>query len=506
MSKTEALKALNIRVWITRGGVHPYNEPQYLTLGKFSGDPAKSYGEATRIGAPDPQDFNRDVAVGSVEGSDDRATFQLASRYTVDPALLLEIAQQGCRVDVYGLAGKCGSPTDFEHGGEKWVYFEDGRRSQHGFENFGAFAKDENNPTNENLDMTAEKYWEMLKMATDQLAEATTTGRIMTIDVCDDRSCGDCGKESEGCNRVLATMVGVGATPGTQPTLLYSDDSGLTFSTQTITTMFSNEELVEGACIGGDLVLLSTTSGEFHYTNVDDIYKGVNTWSQVGTGFVAAGAPNAMWSSGARYTWVVGDAGYIYFASNPRSGVSVLDAGEITTENLNDVHACDTDNVLVVGNSNTVLISRNGGKSFDSITGPSAGVNLGACWMWDADTWFVGEGAGGAGVLYKTRDGGYTWQTQTIPGTMDRIDKIVFVSDAEGYLSGRDGGSARLLRTITGGYEWWDLPERAGSSIPGSQYLTDLAVCEPESNVVFAAGLATDGTAGMIIKGSGPDA
>jgi hypothetical protein len=504
MAKTEAIKALEIRGWITRGGVHPYNTPQYLTLGKFSGDPSKSFGEATRIPAPDPQSFDRDVSVGSVEGSDDRATFQLSRRYATDAALLLDIANQGCVVDVYALVGKCGSPTDFQYGGEKWVYFQDGKRSQHSFENFGAFGKEENNPANEMLDMTAEKYWEFLKMGTDQLIEASTTGRIMTIDVCDKRSCGDCGKESQGCDRVLATMAGVGATPGTQPVLFYSNDGGLTFSSETIDTMFSNELLVDGACIGPDLVLLSNTGIEFHITNVQQIYDGTNTWVQADTGFVTA--PNAMWSSGARYTWVVGDSGYIYFSSSPRSGVSVLDAGEITTENLQAVHACDTENVLIVGNNNTVLISRNGGNNFDSIVGPSPGVNLGVCWMWDENTWFVGEGAGGAGVLYKTRDGGNNWDTQTLPGSFDRLDKIVFASDAEGFLTGRDGGSARLLRTITGGNEWWDLPERAGASIPDSDDLLDIAVCEPESNTVFAAGLAGDGTAGMIIKGSGPSA
>jgi hypothetical protein len=51
MSKTQMITALNVRLWLTAGGVHPYNPPEYLAMGKISGDPAKSYGEATRIPA-----------------------------------------------------------------------------------------------------------------------------------------------------------------------------------------------------------------------------------------------------------------------------------------------------------------------------------------------------------------------------------------------------------------------------------------------------------------------
>ena len=39
------LTAINQRVWYVEGGVHPARSPQYLALGKFADDPAKTIGE-----------------------------------------------------------------------------------------------------------------------------------------------------------------------------------------------------------------------------------------------------------------------------------------------------------------------------------------------------------------------------------------------------------------------------------------------------------------------------
>ena len=79
MSNIETLNALNQRVWYVEGGVHPDRAPQLLALGKFSTDPAKNFGEATKVTAPDPKSFNRDIQVGTVQGSEDRATLHIGS-------------------------------------------------------------------------------------------------------------------------------------------------------------------------------------------------------------------------------------------------------------------------------------------------------------------------------------------------------------------------------------------------------------------------------------------
>jgi len=120
--------------------------------------------------------------------------------------------------------------------------------------------------------------------------------------------------------------------------------------------------------------------------------------------------------------------------------------------------------------------------------------------MWDKETWFVGEGAGGTGKLWVTANSGLTWTEKGLPATYGQIDKIEFISEAEGYISARSGGQSYVLRTITGGYEWVVLPQgRSGVAVDNS-YLADLAVCSKYGNTAFAAGLADNGTAGIILK------
>ena len=151
--------ALNHRVWYIEGGVHPTRSPVLLALGKISTDPSKTIGEDTRITAPDPNSFNRDIQVGVVQAAEERATLSVGIRSSAQASVLLGWKNKNCRVDIFALSGLCGNPQDFTEGGEKWTYFPDGRISAHNYENFGAWGRDENNPSNEMVDMTSEDYW-----------------------------------------------------------------------------------------------------------------------------------------------------------------------------------------------------------------------------------------------------------------------------------------------------------------------------------------------------------
>jgi photosystem II stability/assembly factor-like uncharacterized protein len=282
--------------------------------------------------------------------------------------------------------------------------------------------------------------------------------------------------------------------------LLYSDDSGTTWSQQTITPLYSNEDIADGEVIGGDIVYISNTANSLVWSDIELIYDGTNTWNEVTSGFVANKGPRQISSADARHTWIVGDGGYIYFASNVKIGVSVQDAGISTTQNLMSVHALNTKNVLTVGNSNAVVYTNDGGVTWKTAIGPAVGVNLGACWMWDATTWMVGEGAGGTGKLWLTLNSGKTWTQIGLPATYTRIDRIKFISEAEGYISARSGGQSYILRTITGGNEWVVLPQGKQAVAVANSSLTDIAVCSRYSNTAFAAGLAAGAATGVIVR------
>ena len=497
MTNQNQLAAINQRVWYVEAGVRWDRTPQYLALGKFSDDPKKTIGEATRITAPDPNSFSRDIQVGTMDASEERATLAIGTRYQVTKSILQRWKNLRCRVDIYALSGKCGNPQDFTEGGEKWTYFPDGKITDHGFENFGAYGLDENNPTNEAVSMTADDYYEFLYMRQDQIAAAQTVREIFTVDVFKVGDCEDCAELGD---KVLMTMAGASATPGTQPTILYSTNQGETFSSQIISTLFSNENIVDAVAIGDNFVLISNTANEIHWTSITELYDGVNSWNQVNTGFVFGKNANQMAFADIRHGWIVGNGGYIYFVGNFKVAVMVQDAGVATTQNLNSVSVFDAENVLAVGNSNAVVFTSNGGDTWESVAGPAVGINLGACWMWDANTWLIGEGAGGNGRLWGTINRGVTWTQIGLPAAYNRIDKIKFVSEAEGYISARAGGQSYILRTKTAGYEWTVLPDGKKGIALANSYLSDIAVTSKFSNLVYAAGLASNLSAGIALK------
>ena len=491
------LTAINQRVWYVEGGVHPARSPQYLALGKFADDPAKTIGEETKISAPDPKSFGRDVQVGTMAGEDERATFSIGVRYNTQASIIQSWKNRRCRVDFFALSGTCGNPQDFTEGGEKWTYFPDGKISGHSFENFNAFGLDENNATNEAVDCTAEDYYEFLYMRQDVIGSAVTTREIYTADV---YAGGDCDSCPDVGATIFLTMAGASATPGTKPSLLVSTDKGENWTSQEISTLFSNENVVDAEFIGGAFVVLSNTANGLHWTSAEEVLENSNTWTDVVTGFVTGKNPNAMSAVDVRHVWIVGNGGYIYLASNFKTGVTVQDAGVATTQNLLAVHAYDSKNVLAVGNSNAVLYTSNGGSTWESVTGPAVGVNLGACWMWDEDTWLVGEGAGGTGKLWLTVNRGIAWTQIGLPGSYNRIDKIKFVTAAEGYISARAGGQSYILRTITAGNEWVVLPNGKKAAPVANSYLSDIAVTSKFENLVYAVGMAQSGTAGIAVR------
>jgi hypothetical protein len=74
------------------------------------------------------------------------------------------------------------------------------------------------------------------------------------------------------------------------------------------------------------------------------------------------------------------------------------------------------------------------------------------------------------------------------------------VSEAEGYILAHAGGQGYVLRTITAGNEWAVLPQGKKGTALANTYLRDMDVCSKTGNTMYAAGLASNGTAGVAMK------
>lgn len=497
---TEIVLSGYSRVWLLENGANPNVTPAYQGLMKI-GDPSWPQGDIKRIEAPDPTRYDEFLEVAEVKGTRERVSTSIEGRYPMELSTMLRLTRQACPFDVQVHMGKCLDPREFNLGWQKIAVFERARFKGYDVANFGALGSDERTQTNEKGDLSAKDWYELVRLTFAEQGGTIVTREIISGDVCDTANCGDCGFASDGCQRVLWTQIGSGASPGTPPAVIYSANGGDTYLGVNISTLLGNEPPSDSECVGGIFVVVSNTDETLHWAYLDDFFAnwpnaGAPVWVQVTNGFVFGQGPNAIVSVDSRHTWLAADSGYIYFTDDPTQGVTVQEAGVATTQTLNDIAALDEFNVVAVGNSNAVIATDNGGETWRLVTGPVVGQNLTAVWMKTGDLWLVGVANG---TLWFTSNQGVTWTQINLPITGSRIDDIKFVTPTVGYLSVRvAGANSQILRTIDGGNTWYVLPEGPGS-IPTNTRINQVAVCATNPNTVFGGGLGS-GTDGIIVK------
>ena len=494
----DTMKAGESRVWHFPDGPGPGKTKEFLGRAKI-GDPTYNFGDVEPIQAPDPLRYNEFENIDEIQGARENPTASIMARYPrADLSTLLAAGRKRCKVGVQAHMGKCQNPQDFNHGWDKIVFFPDAKYTSWSAENFGALASDEQAASNETGELSASDLYEGKRLTFGEQCESEISREIIAVRVCDQAECGDCDEPSDGCSKVFAVQLGAGATPGNLPSVVYSSDGGVTCASTDIDTLFSNEDPDDAFCVGSDFIVISSDGG-MHIADAGEILLGTETWVEPTIGFVAGAGPIAIWSVDALHTWIVAEGGYVYFTASPRGGVTVQDPGVATTQDLQDVHALDSLNVVAVGALNAVIRTSNGGDTWETLTGPSVGNTLNTVWMYNERTWFIGDSIGG---LFFTSNEGITWTAITdIAVALIEIDDIVFYDSFIGYMAARIGAAdGIILKTLDGGASWYVLPEStAAASIPDNDRINSLAVCD-DANTVWGGGLAGDGSDGILVK------
>ena len=492
----DVAKAGETRVWVFEDGFGPGTSKEYFGNARI-GDPTFGFGDIERIEVPSEDRFNEFDQIDSIQGARERPTASIIGRYPrKDVSTLLRIGRKRCASGVQVHLGKCTNPQDYDANWDKILNFTDVKYSSYSGESFGALSSDEQAAINETGEFSADDMYEIAPLTFAEKCAAEVAREITKVVVCDTIECGDCDEPSDGCQKVFALQAGTGATPGTLPSVVYSDDGLATCASLDISTMTSTETPQDGACVGGDFIVVSDGSGGVHVNSQTDILAGTDNWVEASTGFVGGSDPVAIASAGAQNTWLGAEGGYVYFSSDPRAGVSVQDAGNATASDLAAGHAFDKLNVVFVGAANALIYTTNGGVTWALVTGPAVGVALTAVWMYNEITWLVGDANGD---LWRSLDSGTTWTEITLPVTPTLIEDIQFFDETVGYLAITIAGPAgRILRTTDGGSSFYVLPERSGA-IQANDTINSVAVCA-NPNVVYGGGLADDGSDGVIVK------
>ncbi|NJK32591.1 MAG: hypothetical protein HC927_09375, partial [Deltaproteobacteria bacterium] len=216
-------------------------------------------------------------------------------------------------------------------------------------------------------------------------------------------------------------------------------------------------------------------------------------WTEVTAGYVASAGPRCAFSQNTTKTFIGGAGGYAYKAKNITSAVSVIPGGDgsATTEDINDVHALGQTVVFACDN-NDLLVSTNGGESVSLLTGPSVGDDLLSVRVVSPSGWFIGTSGG---ELFVTQDGGDTYAEVSLPGAsaITAITSIDFSIDEPlvGYLSASTAGSARVLRTVTGGRVWYN--DVAIGATPSNVGIAKVRACGVNQVAAIGEAAGSDG-------------
>jgi photosystem II stability/assembly factor-like uncharacterized protein len=188
--------------------------------------------------------------------------------------------------------------------------------------------------------------------------------------------------------------------------------------------------------------------------------------------------------------FIVGDKGYILKTINGGLTWDSLSAG---TYNLNSVYFPDANTGYAVGDSGTILKTSNGGVTWDSLSSGTA-YSLSSVYFIDADTGYAVGGYSGSywdyceGVIIKTIDGGITWNIQYSGGIY--LSSISFSDANTGYavgftrityVFGYKYPCARIYKTSDGGRTW-------NLQYDGSYDTYLISVYFPEANTGYAVG------------------
>ena len=210
------------------------------------------------------------------------------------------------------------------------------------------------------------------------------------------------------------------------------------------------------------------------------------TWTVVEVGAAAGEFITCMFALDRYHIWVGTDLGYIYFSDDGGATWTTQEAGVIAATDYLDISFVSPTHGVAVNEGNVVAVTVNGGRTWSAVTGPAAGDDLLSVAMVTENRWFIGTNAG---ELWCTENAGTTWAARTFSGSgAGEVQDIAFENEMVGFLAHDTVAPVgRVLRTKDGGYTW-EL-----ETVPTNAGIAEIVVCGP--NHVFAAGPDSGGTA-----------
>jgi hypothetical protein len=483
------------RSFLIEGRARGDHSPVYASQMRMTA-PTQPFGDITNIEIPDPANYNKWLIVDKIQASEGRVTFSLEQKYAAAvKSALLRLAKARCAMDIQLHIGECTDPSLFNTF-TKALIIEDASIGSWKADDLGALGGDQAAAVNETADLSASNIYEVMPLSFGEKGGDVVTNKLLDGTICDNASCGVCATESDGCKKIYAVSTAAGGSVSTPPDVVFSVDKGATWKAHDVDTMLTGEIPGGIACTGLYTVVFSHTTPALHYALKSEFESGVDpVFTKVSTGFVAA--PNAAVAINGKI-FVVGEGGYVYWTDDPTAGVTVLDAGVATVDDLNCVHAIDEDHAVAVGNNGAVIFTTNRTSWAKTNAPVGVGIHLLGVWMKSKTEWWVSTSNG---YLWYTLNSGSTWTRKSVAGTQPTtITSIKFSTASVAFASGVVSSKGRLWRSFNGGYDWVILPE-SGSMVAADEF-THVIVCPFDPDFVVGIGLADNAADGIIVIGA----
>jgi len=497
----------HIRTFIQFGGALPGNPVKYAgkdaQLMVIEGVGVPELGGVEPFYVHDPDNVGRYRLIGRKISPPDlaSATLKVLEKHGPIP---FQLAKRGCQFNLYQPAGKCKDPSDFLFGWSDYVMVYDGALTTD--KDLGArTAWSDDNYIEDSLTLRLADVYPIGAVVFGIVGGSQIDREVVDVAYGSKEQCGDCGDDDDGTKRIYGVTAASGAgSPGLPAEVVYTLDGGASIHEATITGLGANATPSFIDVVGNRLIVGVSSETAYYWSTLSDL--GVpGAFTKVTSGFVAAKGPTDVFVAGPGEVYFSALGGYIYKSTNITAGVTVLNDGSVTTQDLLRIHGSG-ETIIAVGKDSDMAVSLNRGASWSTpqASPSSIAADLQALAVLSDKVWWVGTNLGR--VVY-TRNGGLSWVETTFSGSgSGQIDDIVFANNGTGWFSHRaTGPTAVIFATWNGGQDWandrprvTNLPtfDKAGRlAVPKS---SDLAV---SGNNVAVAGLAGDGTDGIFLIG-----
>lgn len=496
------------RNYIQIGGARPNNvvryagqETQYLSI---DGVGLPETGGIDPIWVPDPNVIGRYRLVGRKQTPPALASaaLHLTEKHGSIPRQLTRI---GCAFNLYEATGNCADLSDFLGGWTDYVLVYSGAIVTD--KDLGTRSSfDSDDALMDSLSLVLADIYPVGAESFGEQASPDISREVAAVTFGSTEQCGDCGPQDDGTQKIYAVTKSSGAgSPGLPAELIYTLTGGAAWiDTNAITGIGASADPSDIKVVGSRLVILVPSELAYYWADLNSNTGAPGAFTKVTAGFVAAKNPQAMYVAGPREIYFCGSGGYIYKSTDITAGVTAINAGTTTTNDLLRIHG-NGETIVAVGKGSTVIKSINRGATFAvTTTNPSAiATDVLAVWVMDKSRYWVGTLTG---RLVYTLDGGETWVLKGFDGAgAGAVRDVKFVNDEVGYFAhDTNTPTARLFATWNGGSDWSRSSPRI-QNWPVFNRVNRIAVPNVSAgvaaNTVAVGGLAGDGVDGILLLG-----